>query len=161
MEYTELLTLFQVKNHLPENHKEYGNHTELDKVNLLEHRLKDLQNSLLRSSYTVATFEPDLNKPQRLHRSETLIGLASFSGLLAEAAHKMSAEVSETQTTFGRKAHLDPLLRKQLKSGMAKQLLDEIGGNFDDGDKADFYKQIKAFTTALNQQFNLSPKRER
>lgn len=146
------------KNRLPKGYRDNSDYSRFERVLPFAERLIEFQESLITSSKNVAFIEPDISEAKQHEIEEEYKLLASFTGLLAQAAQKLDAEVSETGAAFRHYPALSPMLRNQLQGGMDKMLLEEIGGNYNDGDKADFAKQIEAFVAELRGQYDLSPR---
>lgn len=137
-----------------------GNDPRFEHVKLFEERLIDLQESLVATAHSAHRIEPDLTEDEQKELASEYRMLASFTGMLANAAKKLDAEISERDVVFRNPdARLSPLLMRQLHGGMDKALIDEIGGNYDDGDKANFAQQVHIFTEALRDRFKQAPHR--
>jgi hypothetical protein len=129
----------------------------IENVVLFAKRLKDLQGVIERRADDIFVEEDGtyLDLEEKAHEVRLL---ASFAGLLAVTAKKLDAEVSETGAVFHKRGAVNELLKKQLKSGMDQQLMDEIGGNYFDKDASSLLKQVRAFTTELRLLYKLPVK---
>jgi hypothetical protein len=145
-------------NRLPPEYRDDSDRRYFEHVLHFTDRLIHLQESLQALANSVDQIEPDMTETERDRMSESYKELASFTGLLAFAARRLDAEVSETGAAFqnrGAYSALTPTLRRQLEQGMDQQLLEEIGPDYHDGDKANFPNQISAFVSELRDHYQI------
>jgi hypothetical protein len=146
-------------NRLPPQYRDQTKNEQqyVENVVLFAKRLKELQGVIDRRADDIFIEEDGtyLDLEEKAHEVRLL---ASFAGLLAVTAKKLDVEVSETGASFHKRGTVNEVLKRQLKAGMDQKLIEEIGGNYYDGDASNFLKQVRAFTTELRQQYKLPVK---
>jgi hypothetical protein len=122
-------------NRLPPQYRDQTKNEQqyIENVVLFAKRLKDMQGVIERRADDIF-IEEDGNFYELEEKAHEVRLLASFTGLLAATAKKLDVEVSETGAVFHKRGSVNEVLKKQLKADMDQRLLDEIGGNYYDGD---------------------------
>jgi hypothetical protein len=143
-------------NRLPPDYRDDSDHSYFENIVPFAERLIDLQEFLV--AMARSSPEPDLPAAEQKKLAAEYATLASFVGLLASAAKKLDAEVSETGAALHqRSSPLNPDLRRHLVTGSDKKIAMELE-DYADPDKANFLKQINAFIAKLRDHYKLGPR---
>lgn len=131
----------------------YERDRDVGDVVIFHDRLVDLQETLMLLSNSVQHTEPDLAPEAQQVIADEYLNLADFTGHLASAARKSNVEVTETVAVMRKAPPVNKRLRRCLKNGTDKLLLEEIEAISQDKDKANFGGQVEAFCNAIRDSY--------